>query len=184
MPKLQTVAPHGDCSLKVTWCDGGSRSGLTEIVDLRPVIGTYKFYRPLRNDAGLFATARVNDLGTAVLWGSGDELDMASTTVERLAEESMTSADFQKFLDDHNLTHNAAALVLGYKRRQIENFLSGEQPVPRVVALACFGYEARQYETRFARFGAALAYKDSLLVTTDRDGDAVDVTSTTVEGVA
>jgi hypothetical protein len=35
----------------------------------------------------------------------------------------------------------AAAIMLGDSRRQIENFLSGGKPIPRVCVLACWALE-------------------------------------------
>jgi hypothetical protein len=185
MPKIAAVKPAGHLTVEVTWRQD-TRAGRTEVIDLAPVVGAYKFYKSLRDENGvLFATARVNDLGTMIIWGADDdELEMAATTVERLAEESMSAEDFKRFLDDNNLTHNAAALVLGYSRRQIEHFLEG-QPIPRVVALACFGYAARKYTTRFTRAGAAIDYKKSRRVTTDmNETSALNRLTTTSEGVA
>jgi hypothetical protein len=60
---------------------------------------------------------------------------------ETLAEQSMTPDGFARFLTRNRLTHEGAAALLGRSRRQIEYYLK-RGPIPRVVALACFGYEA------------------------------------------
>src|SRR5882762_5943801 len=57
-------------------------------------------------------------------------------------DEAMTPQDFASFLRRNDLTQEAAAALLGYSRRQIGTFVS-TGPIPRVVALACYGYEAR-----------------------------------------
>jgi hypothetical protein len=49
--------------------------------------------------------------------------------------------DVQLFIALKHLTHEAAAALLGRSRRQIEYYLK-RGPLPRIVALACFGYEA------------------------------------------
>src|SRR5262245_2428187 len=67
---------------------------------------------------------------------------MPAELIEDIANEAMTPQDFVGFLRRNDLTQEAAAALLGYSRRQIENFVSTGL-IPRVVALACFGYEAR-----------------------------------------
>ena len=65
---------------------------------------------------------------------------MAATTVERLAAERMGNADFRAFLSRHRLTLDGAAAALGLSRRQVA-YYAKDKPVPRLVALACLGYE-------------------------------------------
>jgi hypothetical protein len=142
MPRLASARACDDLALEVTWAEG-ARKGRSERVDLKPLIATHKFYRPLRRDPALFATARLVRNGRAVAWGEG-EIDMSALGIEQLAEESMTAEEFAAFLARHRLTHESAAAALGYGKRQIENYLSRTTAIPRVVVLACFGYEARR----------------------------------------
>jgi hypothetical protein len=130
---------QGPLTLEVTWAEG-RRAGRTEAVDLAPIVGSYKVYRPLRHDPPLFATAKIIEDGDAVAW-DGADLEMSAETIETAAEESMTPREFAAFLDRNNLTQDGAAAVLGRSRRQIANYLK-HGPIPRVVALACHGYEA------------------------------------------
>jgi hypothetical protein len=139
MARIAAIRITGPASLEIAWADG-TRAGRTDDVDLTPVIGSYKVYRPLRNNPELFASAHAIDDGYAVAW-SGFDVDMSAETIEALAGESMTSAEFAAFLDRNGLTQNAAAALLGRSRRQIGYYLR-PGPVPRVVALACVGYEA------------------------------------------
>jgi hypothetical protein len=53
----------------------------------------------------------------------------------------MTPTEFARFLERNRLTQEGAAALLGRSRRQIGYYLN-PGPVPRIVALACFGYEA------------------------------------------
>jgi hypothetical protein len=69
-------------------------------------------------------------------------IDMSAEFIEDIANEAMTPQDFVGFLRRNDLTEEEAAALLGYSRRQIGNFVS-TGPIPRVVALACYGYEAR-----------------------------------------
>jgi plasmid stability protein len=131
-----------DRIIAVRWA-AGKRREREDRVDLSPLIDTHRFYAPLRKNPALFATARLIDDGVAIAWGD-TAIHMAAESVERLAEETMTRADFSAFLERHGLTHQAAAAVLGRSKRQIENYLQIEDVIPRVVALACYGYEARR----------------------------------------
>jgi hypothetical protein len=126
-------------TLEIAWAEG-ARVGRTDIVDLTPLIGSYKIYRPLRANAELFATAHLIEDGDVVAW-NGPDLEMTADLIETLAEEALAPEDFAQFLARNNLTHEAAAALLGRSRRQIEYYLK-RGPIPRVVALACHGYEA------------------------------------------
>ena len=139
MARIAAIRVAGPSSLKITWADG-ARADRVDLVDLTPVVGTYKVFRPLRNNPGLFATAQLVEDGYAVAW-DGLDADMSAETIETLAEELMTPEEFASFLRRNNLTQEAAAALLGRSRRQICYYLSSG-PVPRVVALACYGYES------------------------------------------
>lgn len=134
LPRLGTVSPHTGWAVAVTWC-AGSREGRRETVDLAPMIFAFRHYRPLRDDPDLFKTVRLAADGTAIAWGEG-AVDMAATTLERLAEETMTPADFSAFLSRHRLTFDAAAAQLGISRRLVA-YYAKERAVPRYIALAC-----------------------------------------------
>ncbi|MES2195500.1 MAG: hypothetical protein V4517_13860 [Pseudomonadota bacterium] len=140
LPRMAAVEPLTPFALRVTWAEG-RRAGREDLVDLRPVIYSYRIYRPLRDEA-LFATGHIADEGDAVAW-DGNDLEMSADMIQSLAEQAMTPKDFSLFLARNKLTQEAAAAVLGRSRRQIANYAS-VGPIPRIVALACYGYEARQ----------------------------------------
>ena len=141
MPLIAAVRPMDaeNRLVEVTWAEG-NRRGRTDVVDLSPLIDTHRFYRPLRNDQALFDTVHIIDHGEAVAWGD-DAVDMSADSIERLAEEAMTAEDFCAFLARNNLTQEAAAAILGRSRRRIAAY-ANEGGIPRIVALACRGYEA------------------------------------------
>jgi plasmid stability protein len=141
---LGMIDDGADRIIAVRWA-AGKRRGREDRVDLSPLIDTLRVYAPLRKNTALFATAHLIDGGFAIAWGD-DAIDMSAESVERLAAEAMTRADFGAFLERHALTHQAAAAILGRSKRQIENYLRSEHAIPRVVALACYGYEARREE--------------------------------------
>jgi len=127
--------------LAVSW-SRGRRKDRTDVVSLSPLIDTHKFYAPLRRNSELFETVRVIDDGFALAWVNGS-IDMSAASVERLAEEAMTGKDFCDFMKRNALTHQAAAAALGRSKRQIENYVQYDV-LPRMVVLACIGYETRK----------------------------------------
>ena len=147
LPRMAEVRAVTPLTLLVTWAEG-ARAGRTDRVDLAPVVETFRIFRPLRKNEALFATARLGDDGDTVVW-AGDNLEMHAETIELLAEQTMSPQDFVAFLKRNRLTQDAAAAILGYSRRQIGYFTT-TGPIPRVVALACKGYEAEQARQRVA----------------------------------
>jgi hypothetical protein len=141
MPRIASVRHAHDHIVSITWADG-LREGITEEVDLTPVIMQYRIFQPLRGDIGLFASVQLGEDGASLIWDKG-RIDMAATTVERLAAESMTNAQFREFLARHGLTLGAAGAVLGISRRQVA-YYAKDRPIPRLVTLACAGYDAWQ----------------------------------------
>jgi hypothetical protein len=131
LPRIASVSPHQRWTVTVIWADGDR-----QVVDLAPVIFTYKFYRPLRTDEALFRSVHILDEGSALAWGADDAIDMDASTVARLAEEAMEPAEFAEFLARHKLTYEAAAAQLGISRRLVAYYAS-ERRAPRHIALAC-----------------------------------------------
>jgi hypothetical protein len=138
LPRMASVQPLSDFVLKVRWAEG-PRKGREDLVDVSPAIFSYKIYRPLRDDS-LFSKAEIADDGDAVTWGR-DDLMMSADTIQSLAQESWTPSEFVAFLARNNLTQLSAAVMLGRSRRQIANYVT-KGPIPRVVALACYGFES------------------------------------------
>jgi hypothetical protein len=58
--------------------------GPDDVLDLTPLIGSYKVYRPLRGNADLFATAHLIEDGDVVAW-DGSDLEMTAELIESLA---------------------------------------------------------------------------------------------------
>jgi len=138
LPRIATVRPLPDYVLQIEWAEG-PRIGRVDLVDVSPAIFSYKVYRPLR-DEKLFLTGKIAEDGDAVSWDSQD-LVMSADTVQSLAQESWTPKEFTDFLTRNKLTQEAAAGLLGRSRRQIATYAT-VGPIPRVVALACYGFES------------------------------------------
>lgn len=145
LPRIARVASQDPSTLIVTWA-AGRRTGQVDRVDIAPIINTYKIFRPLRKDADLFATVRVAEGGHVVAW-KGDDLELPAEAIEDLAEQTMTPAGFVAFMERNELTEEAIAAILGYSRRQIGYFKT-TGPIPRVVALACKGYEKEKMDEK------------------------------------
>jgi len=136
LPRLGSVTYHDGFGVAVQW-RSGLRAGVSEIVDLAPDILSYKSYRPLREDRKLFKTVHLINNGTAIAWGSDDNIAMAATTVERLAEETtMDASDFRAWRKRHHLTNEAVAAHLGISRRLV-GYYASERQVPKYITLAC-----------------------------------------------
>jgi hypothetical protein len=87
MPRLGAVDPAGNLRVRVTW-KRGLREPRTEVVDLGPLIGSLKFYKPLRDDRALFESVHLINMGSRIAWGRDDDIDMAATSLERLAGQA------------------------------------------------------------------------------------------------
>ncbi len=143
MPKIARVEALDDLVIRVEW-SAGIRVGRTDVVDLSPMINTLKLYRPIRDNQSLFRTIHLIENGRIVAWGDSDQIDMAADSVEELAEETMAPDDLRNFLRSNNLTQGEAAALLDRSRRQIANYLSGSEPIPRGFVLSCYGLMARK----------------------------------------
>jgi hypothetical protein len=108
-------------------------------VDVSPAIFGYKIYRPLRDERA-FSTGVIAEDGDAVSWGN-DDLMMSADAIQSLAQESWCPVEFADFLRRMNLTQESAAALLGRSRRQIATYAT-KGPIPRVVTLACYGFES------------------------------------------
>lgn len=146
MSRMASAKPLPNHVLKVEWAEG-PRAGRKDLVDVAPAIFSYKIYRPLR-DEGLFLTGRIAEDGDIVRWGAED-LEMSADTILSLAQESWTPREFAAFLSKNKLTQETAAALLGRSRRQIATYAT-TGPIPRVVALACYGLETLRRD-RFVR---------------------------------
>jgi hypothetical protein len=139
-------------------------------VDVSPAIFSYKIYRPLR-DERLFLTGAIAEEGDAVSWGSdswgGDDLMMSADTIQSLAQESWEPKEFVEFLVRNKLTQEAAAALLGRSRRQVATYAT-IGPIPRIVALACYGFESLRRDNFLAGHGGINARPPTVPASTRR----------------
>jgi hypothetical protein len=142
-PRISKVQAVEHLVIRVEWSEG-NRANRNEIVDLSPMINTFRLYRPLRENKELFRTVHLIERGRILAWGDDDEIDMLVDNVQELAEETMTADDLREFLKISDLTQGEAAALLDRSRRQIANYLSGSESIPRGFVLSCFGLIARK----------------------------------------
>ena len=135
LPRLCAVSFHSGYEIEVKWNDA-TRNGCLDVVDLAPLLFRMKFYAPLRENSALLNTVHIINDGSAIAWGADDELDMAATSVLRLAQEMMTPADFGAFMKRHDFTFGRVAAELGISPR-LAAYYAKERSVPRYIALAC-----------------------------------------------
>lgn len=126
-----------DHRLDVTF-DNGKRLA----VDLSDIVRRFVVLRPLL-DADRFRRVAVGEWGFDLDWG--DDIELAATTVYRLAMEQagevMPMADFKRWMADNHLSLTDAARELGLSRRTITGYSSGASLIPKHIALACKGWE-------------------------------------------
>jgi hypothetical protein len=148
LPRMAKLSVREGRTLRIEWAEG-ERAGVVEDIDLTPAISSFKIYRPLRNNAALFSTAKLTEDGDVVAW-DGPDLEMTAEMVEDIASQMMTPQSLAAFLRRNNLTQEGLAGILGYSRRQIGYYLS-TGPIPRSFFFACYGYEARKRDQLVAQ---------------------------------
>jgi hypothetical protein len=113
-------------------------------VDIDRLLKRFKLYEPLRTPR-VFRQASVDNWGHAVVW-PGD-IDIGADTLYELSREQAGEWGPEKFDDwmqRNGLSLTAAGEALDMTRRMIAHYRTGSRPIPRVVALACEGWEVRR----------------------------------------
>lgn len=95
------------------------------------------------NDPVLFAQMQVDDWGGGLGWPDG--LDLGADTLYELCRQQAglpTASEFDAWMKRNGLSLQSAADSLGMTRRMIAYYRTGNRAIPRVVGLACKGWEA------------------------------------------
>ena len=83
LPRIAAVSVGAaPLTLDVRW-----RHGDQTLVDVSSIVNAFRLYARLRHDAVLFATVRVGEYGTDVVWT--EAIDMAADTLWRLARQQV-----------------------------------------------------------------------------------------------
>lgn len=137
-PLVRSVQAQAPVTLVIEWS-----TGETLPVDVSRLLARFKLYAPLKS-AATFRRAKADAWGHAVVWpgeidmGADDLYEMARTQAGEWGPE-----EFGCWMERNGLSLNSAADALDMTRRTIAHYRTGSRPIPRVVALACEGWEAR-----------------------------------------
>lgn len=140
LPRIESATALDGQRLALRFVDGWE----TE-VSLSTFLSEFKSLNPLL-DPVLFAQVDIEEFGSGVTWDNEGPLSIAATTLYRLAaEQSGNEAKrFDAWMVRHGFSASKAADALGMTRRSIISYRTGGRPIPKVVALACKGWEAEQ----------------------------------------
>ncbi|MBV5298409.1 MAG: DUF2442 domain-containing protein [Rhodoferax sp.] len=139
--RLVSVTPKENLKLSAAYSDGRVLQ-----VDLSDLASRLQTFAALENPAE-FTTAKVTDFGWTLEWDCGASLD--SDRLIELALEQTGMADnvsFRRWQDANNLSLTDAANAIGLTRRTVSQYRTGARPVPRIVGLACKGWEAERQQ--------------------------------------
>ncbi len=93
-------------------------------------------------DPGFFARMERDEWGHGLDWPGG--LDLGADRLYELCREQAglpTASEFEAWLQRNGLSLSGAAESLGMTRRMIAHYRTGSKPIPKVVGLACKGWE-------------------------------------------
>jgi len=143
--RLVSVTPMENLKLSAAYSDGRVLQ-----VDLSDLANRLQTFAALESPAE-FTTAKVTDFGWTLEWDCGASLD--SDRLIELALEQTGMADnvsFRRWQDANNLSLTDAANAIGLTRRTVSQYRTGARPVPRIVGLACKGWEAERQQRQTA----------------------------------
>lgn len=137
-PNISAVAHTVDQIVAITWINGK-----TDQVDLSALMADLAGLEPLDN-APTFAAIQVGEDGWSLLWPSG--IEIGTDTLWRMAREQAGDAtpvsEFTRWRKRNGLSLSDAAAALGITRRMVSYYEAGRYLIPRMVGLACKGWEA------------------------------------------
>ena len=135
-PRLEAVTPEAGMTLSATYSDGRVLH-----IDLTDIAKRLQVFSALENPTE-FATAKVTDFGWTLEWDCGASLD-SDRLIEMALEQAglAENVNFRRWQDANNLSLTDAAKAIGLTRRTVSQYRTGARPVPRIVGLACKGWE-------------------------------------------
>jgi hypothetical protein len=134
--RLETVTPESGMALSATFTDGRVLR-----VNLTDTAKRLQAFAALENPTE-FATARVADFGWTLEWDCGASLDVDRFIEIALEQAGMLeNVSFRRWQDSNQLSLTDAAKAIGLTRRTVSQYRTGARPVPRIVGLACKGWE-------------------------------------------
>ena len=140
LPRIETMEVKLPCTLVLVWS-----SGDVTPINLQATIEHRTYYAALA-DASLFAQAKIERWGHAVVWS--DTIDMGADGLWAEAMQQNPApdpiAEFEAWKARNHLSLTTAAHALGITRRTVSAYASGMRPIPKTVLLACKGWEAQR----------------------------------------
>jgi hypothetical protein len=135
---IKAVADTGRHTLEIEWV-----SGKMDRVDLSTLIANLAGLSTL-DDADTLSAVAVGEDGWSLIWPGGAEI--GTDTLWRMAREQAGEAtpieEFAAWRARNRLSLSDAALALGITRRMVCYYEAGRYLIPRMVGLACKGWEA------------------------------------------
>ncbi len=134
-PKILAARIVQPLQITIDWSTGETLS-----VDLRDLL-----QQPfdVLADPHVFEQMAPDDWGHALQWPGG--LDLGADRLYELARRQAglpTASEFDAWMRRNALSLAGAAETLGMTRRMVAHYRTGSRPIPKVVGLACAGWEA------------------------------------------
>ena len=124
--------------VELAWSTGETfNADLTDLPKRNPAfakLATPAFFKRVKRD----------EWGHGIGWPGG--LDLGADRLYELCREQAglpTASEFEAWMERNSLSLSGAAESLGMTRRMIAHYRTGSKPIPKVVGLACKGWEAR-----------------------------------------
>ena len=141
-PRIAAVTALPGKVLTIQWTTGETLS-----CDLSEWIADTRALAPLAQDC-VFVTAQPGLWGHSVTWEAG--VDLGADNLYQLCKEQAGEPSPQRFdawMHRNHLSLATAAEALGLSRRMIAHYRTGSRPIPKIVGLACIGWEEEQRRT-------------------------------------
>ena len=136
-PNIKAVVAGDGRRVEIAWA-----GGKTDGIDLSGLIAELAGLAAL-DDPGAFAAVAVGEDGWSLIWPDGAEI--GTDTLWRLAREQAGEAtpieEFAAWRVRNRLSLSDAARALGITRRMVAYYEAGRYLIPRMVGLACKGWE-------------------------------------------
>jgi len=136
-PRIETARVTGELQLEIDWS-----TGETLPIDLSDLArGPFE---ALRNPS-FFTRMTRDEWGHGLDWPHG--LGLGADRLYELSRQQSglpTASEFNDWMQRNGLSLASAAESLGMTRRMIAHYRTGSRPIPKVVGLACLGWESRK----------------------------------------
>lgn len=138
-PRINAVEVLGPTRLRIAWTTEERLE-----VDLAEPIKRLKALAPLQ-DPVAFGRVKVGEWGHSLVWDG--EIDLgADRLYERCKEQAgeFSPGQFDAWIKANRLSLTTAAEALGLSRRMVAHYRTGSRPIPKIVGLACQGWEIQR----------------------------------------